>query len=117
MKNLTVDDLIGGKDYPKLSQHLSDGDCMLALSLASDIYEAVIDYVSALNCHDYQDFLDLVDQVDDGTNIGWLVKRIAFHDSVEGMLTTQQGPEINRYLAQAIIDHADEFPFRFVKER
>jgi len=45
------------------------------------------------------------------------MKRIAFHDSVEGMLTTQQDPEINRYLAQAIIDHADEFPFRFVKER
>lgn len=117
MRNLTVDDLVGDKDYPKLNQHLSDGDCMLALSLASDIHEAVIDYVSALNHHDYQDFLDLIDRIDDDTNIGWLVKRIALHDSVEGMLTTQQDPEINRYLAQAIIDHADEFPFRFVKER
>ena len=117
MRNLTVDDLIGGKDYPKLNQHLSDGDCMLALSLASDIHEAVIDYVSALNCYGYQDFLDLVDRIADDTNIGWLVKRIALHDSVEGMLTTQQDPEINLYLAQAIIDHADEFPFRFVKER
>lgn len=117
MRNLTVDDLIDDKDYPKLSQHLSDGDCMLALSLSADVNEAIIDYVSALNHHDYQDFLDLVDQLDEGTNIGWLMKRIALHDSIEGMLTTQQGPEINRYLAQAIIDHADSFPFRFVKER
>ena len=117
MKNLTVDDLIGGKDYPKLSQHLNSGDCMLALSLASDIHEAVIDYDIILESTDYQDFLDLMDQVDEGTNIGWLMKRIALHDSIEGMLTTQQNQEINQYLAQAIIDHADEFPFRFVKER
>lgn len=117
MRNLTVDDLIGEEDYPKLSQHLSDGDCMLALSLSADVNEAVIDYVSALNCYDYQDVLDLVDQLDEGTNIGWLMKRIALHDSIEGMLTTQQDPEINRYLAQAVIDHADSFPFRFVKER
>lgn len=116
MRNLTVDDLIGEKDYPKLSRYLNDGDCMLALSLASDIHEAVIDYVSALNCYGYQDFLDMVDQLDEGTNIGWLIKRIALHDSIEGMLTTQQDPEINRYLAQEIIDHADSFPFRFVKE-
>lgn len=117
MRNLTVDDLIGDKDYPELSQHLSDVDCMLALSLSSDIHEAVIDYVSALNCYGYQDFLDLVDQLDEETDIGWLMKRIALHDSIEGMLTTQQCPEINRCLAQDIIDHADEFPFRFVKER
>lgn len=117
MRNLTVDDLIGGKDYPKLSRHLSDGDCMLALSLSADVNEAVIDYVSALNCLGYQNVLDLIDQLDEGTNIGWLMKRIALHDSIEGMLTTQQDPEINRYLAQAIIDHADEFPFRFLKER
>ena len=117
MRNLTVDDLIGGKDYPQLSRHLSDGDCMLALSLSSDIHEAVIDYVSALNCYGYQDFLDLVDQLDERTDIGWLMKRIALHDSIEGMLTTQQDPEINLYLAQAIIDHADSFPFKFLKER
>ena len=118
MRNLTVDDLIGEKDYPKLSRYLNDGDCMLALSLASDIHEAVIDYVSALHApNGYHVLLDLVDRIDDDTNIGWFVKRIALHDSVEGMLTTQQGSEINRYLAQAIIDHADEFPFRFVKER
>lgn len=117
MRNLTVDDLIGDKDYPKLSQHLSDVDCMLALSLSSDIHEAVIDYVSALNCYGYQDFLDLVDQLDEGTDIGWLMKRIALHDSIEGMLTTQQDPEINRCLARDIIDYADSFPFRFVKER
>lgn len=116
MRNLTVDDLIDGEDYPKLSQHLSDGDCMLALSLSADVNEAVIDYVSALNCYGYQDFLDLVDQLDERTDIGWLMKRIALHDSIEGMLTTQQGPEINRCLAQEIIDHADSFPFRFVKE-
>ena len=115
MRNLTVDDLIDGEDYPKLCQHLSDGDCMLALSLSADVNEAVIDYVSALNCYGYQDFLDLVDQLDERTDIGWLMKRIALHDSIEGMLTTQQGPEINRCLAQEI-DHADSFPFRFVKE-
>lgn len=117
MRNLTVDDLIGEKDYPKLSQHLSDGDCMLALSLSADVNEAIIDYSSTLNCYGYQDFLNLIDQVDEGTNIGWLIKRIALHDSIEGMLTTQQDSEINRYLAQEIIDHADSFPFRFVKER
>jgi len=75
MRNLTVDDLIGEKDYPKLNQHLSDGDCMLALSLASDIHEAVIDYVSALQApNGYHVLLDLVDQVDEGTNIGWLMR-------------------------------------------
>lgn len=56
MKNLTVDDLIGGEDYPKLSQHLSDDDCMLALSLSADVNEAIIDYSSALNCYGYQTF-------------------------------------------------------------